>query len=358
MEKEELENKKQDNKNDNEINKINIITEQNSKKDNVRNNSKLDNNESKEDNLKELMSFETEKTVSDLILLKDGRLLTNQIVRIDSMNFKFRIYIYNLTNNNNCDIKFDLEDFYRRIIQMEDGHIILIEVINKIEENIAKIKVINIKEKEIEITQNIEGNYENIYKGCNNKILIQLNSDIMYFTYEKGKLIDDNNLLKIRKKIYEIEEINENEIVIYCRAGFLFIKDAIMFYDTRRKRIIKALKMGYINFLIKNNHIKLKINNFIIVSHMHDYFLIDVIKKEIQDVYKLGIAGHPTFICLKENIFILKESNKISFCEINSQSKVKIKKTFKTRNIDCLSKYKENKLITAEENKISIYEFN
>lgn len=352
MENEELENKKQDNKDDNEINKINIISEENSKNENMRNNSKPDNNESKEDNLKELMSFEIGNTVSNLILLKDGRLLASQIIRIDNTNFKYRIYIYNLTNNNNCDIKFDLEGTSRRIIEMEDGHIILIEIIG---ENIAKIKVINIKEKEIEITQNLEGNYVNICKGSNNKILVQLSSKIMYFTYEKGKLIDDNNCLKIRKKIYEIEEINENEIVIYCREGLLFLKDAIIFYDTRRKRIIKTLKMGYINFIINNNHIKLKINNFIIVSHMHSYFLIDVIKKEIQDEYNFG---HPTFICLKENIFILKERNKISVCEIDSNNKFKVNKTFKTKNIDCLSKYKENKLIIAERNRICLYEYN
>ena len=127
---------------------------------------------------------------------------------------------------------------------MEDDNLII-----QTREN---IKLIKVKEKEIEVIQNIsKKECRDIFKISNDKIFLLFDSFIRLCFYKKGYLegtfkeIDFNP----KKRIKNIYEINEDEIVIsYTEEVLLFgDNDFLLFYNIKQNKEIKTLKIGKSN---------------------------------------------------------------------------------------------------------------
>ena len=178
-------------------------------------------------NIQELLSFDTNNSNEQIIILKDSRILSYNYPRYIKGTISVyspyapepTLFVYNLKNGNfKCDIIYETKKIYD-MIQMDDGHIIISQY--------DGIRVINIKEKEIEIKQTNRDHLFNIYKLSKENFLAIIDSKTLnksisilkIYSYKNGE-IKDNYIIIVEKEIYNPCVISENEVALaYFEKG-------------------------------------------------------------------------------------------------------------------------------------------
>ena len=242
-------------KKDNKDGKLNEIQnkkekEQNSKinKNQVEINNELwDASESKQDNnyqdldiskMKKILTLKTKiEFISKIFVMNDGRFLISGGGNYDEL---FRFIVFDLKKGIN--FKFPIDDPYSYdIIQMNDGHLIV--------RSGKGIKLINVKENEIETLNFFPIEVKRIFKLSEQKILMFGYDEQKYlYVYENGKLIEVNKKkLKTLEKIYisekEIYPINENEVAIFYEVEGIFNSTYYLgFFDLEKDKRIQYFK--------------------------------------------------------------------------------------------------------------------
>lgn len=317
-------------------------------------------------NIQELLSFETNNSNEQIIILKDLRILSHNYPRYDN-RLTFRgpdpaLYVYNLKNKNY--ITFETQRIYD-MIQMDDGQIIITQY--------DGISVLNIKEKEIEIKQTIRDNLFNIYKLSNESFLSMIHSKTKHksisilkiYSYKDGE-IKDNYIIILEKELYDPCVISENEIALsyYEKGLFGGYNSYIIFYDIKKEKQINTLKFDGMNTLItfsyNNKYSILLIEQESIQNEKQKkIILFDNVKHKIEgDIIINDLFD--SIITLNNTFFLTfnKKTKKISQYEIdNNKNKIKInlKETKENDDIFTVGKYPGNKIYFAFSNKICIY---
>ena len=318
-------------------------------------------------NMKELQSFTVKNDITQLYILNDGRILTNQNYYDETGENFSKLCVYTIKNGLICDINVDFEDL-REFFQMEDGNIII-----RKKNEIQMLKIQNnsiIKEWTFDkMTTGIKKFLENkflLYIKTNEEIIQDKNrffripklfkTEYELYTYDKGKLIFDKNITKIYKDTgaRDICQINENEYVFYAsQKGKIYgTNDYLIFYDIQKEVAIKKLKVG--NGENSNDMILINKDNLIISGEYPLIILIDVKTRQIKNKFKYDISFND-LICLNDNIFLNPSySSELHQYEFEDLNIIKLKEERKIKN-DLISKYPGNKLIIYYDRKISIY---
>ena len=157
-----------------------------------------------------MINIDTESNNIIVKILKDCRILSY------SEGYLFELFVYNINNYNYCDIIFDVGERIFKIIQMDDGCLIL-GLQNYLE-------IIEIKEDKINILEKkLLSSFKKIYKFSNN-LIVEFENEIVYYSYDKRGIIKDKNIKIKSDYIYDICEINENLIAIIYENQSLFKK--------------------------------------------------------------------------------------------------------------------------------------
>ena len=301
-------------------------------------------------NLKLITKIEYKDDCYNLIELKDGRFAL--IIR------KFQkdkyLCVYNLKNNNNCDISFNLNDMNsENIFLLEDGNVII---------SGNSIKLIKIFEKNIEIIQIIESFDEiiNLDNGMLVKYGISSSNTFQFYSYENNKLISQKKSIEIAN--YDIffdtfYGINKNEIIfIYNYLGFFSnFNYYLVFYDINKDKIIKYLKIDnniWVKSYFMNEH-RLIIN---VGSSDDDKIL--VVDLENRSIQKIKIkCDFSSLVFLSENCFLLQHRNSsLSKYKFNYEGDIDLEfKGLQKYKGDLFGKCRGNKLIFLGNDNISIY---
>ena len=266
---------------------------------------------------KSKIKFNTDNEIYQIFALQDGRVLTNQCVKINNEIVKSKICIYNIDYDFViCDICKDNDFGY--ITQMEDNNIIL--EIQEISQH--EIKVIKIKKYTMEEIQSIKISFLIVYKLSNNKILIDTIGEYMLYLFQNGKLVFDKKIT-IGKNIhaYNALEINEDEIVLYCNKTGL-IKDYyfLLFYDIKNSNEKNSLKIG--NYTSNDFVVDISLinQNYFIISYEHKIFVIDIKNrkiiyifehKQINDKFEPLVPIDKRFILAANYLLQIRDSGKI-----------------------------------------------
>ena len=358
---------------ENKNNKNEIIIE--NKSDNKNNYSKVNDKYEnfKISKIKKIMTFGKNKRNLEMIVLQNGkRILTYDA---DANYESNRLLVYNLDNNNNCDIAVVYPERIYKMIQMDDDIIIVSGSYNT--------KVIKIKEKEIEILQNLEVSMKNqIYKSLNNKLIFYAHNTIYSVSFLDNQIKQGNEEISIKLKedyyIYNVCQINDKEIIIYCYVQEKNIfgkysgdKDYLIFYDIKNNKIIESLKIGS-NINERKNKMILMNENDLIIEHGNSdrIILVDVKKhKIITDIKYEGPIEE--MISLNEKTFLVLLTGKLNYqtrfsykpifqYEIIKDKKVKVIKidSFEELDFRVFVKFPGNKLVidSASDGQISLYE--
>ena len=188
-----------------------------------------------------------------IFVLNDGRFI------ISKSNGSF---VFDLKKGINFQFPIDLTHPYDEcpysyyMVQMNDGKLLYTSE--------KGIKLIDIKENEIETTNFFSIEVENIFKLSEQKILMFDNKQKYLYVYENGKLIKVNKKkLKVIEKLYyppSIYLINENEIAIFHRVTRLFNEsECLGFFDLEKNKSIQSF-----NFIGNCNHLCLINENLLI----------------------------------------------------------------------------------------------
>lgn len=172
--------------------------------------------------------------IHTIFVLKDGRIIIYGGGNYDNL---FRCAVFNLKTGSFFNLKLGSNYDYD-FIQMDDETVIA--------RTGDDIKLINIKENEIEIIQTIPSFRKKMFKLSNQKILaLDSFSDLNLFIYENKKLLKTEvRILKIFKK-YDIEGnniwlINENEFAFtYAKHGYFSDSYYIGFFNIEKDEKIK-----------------------------------------------------------------------------------------------------------------------
>ena len=178
------------------------------------------------------------KTISDIFVLKDGRLLIYPYEPGLFVN-NFKSFVFNMKNNNRIELNIErLED----IIQMDDDIVIIATD--------DEIKLINIKEKDFEIIQTLKIKAKKLLKMSEHKILVfDSNKKMYFFPYENKNLksVNETKIKTINKleiNSFHIFAINENELAISYTDGFFTNNRNIGFFDLKNDKKIKSFKVA------------------------------------------------------------------------------------------------------------------
>ena len=254
------------------------------------------------------------------------------------------IFLYNLKENKKYEITSFIydEDVYKSF-QMDDDNIII--------KGKDTIRVIKIKKKGVEFIQIIdEIGYYSINKLSNKTILLGNFNNIKLYSYNNGKLIDDNHLININ--CINAYMINENEIGIHTYdKGYFSQYDILIFYDLKNDKQIASLKIGktkqYSSWCCKT------IGNNLIFYYDNKYLIIDTEKRKIIKEGKVELRIWE-IISLNEKIFLIRYDEKIEQYEIYNEKKVKYLSSFFIGYCS-IYKYPGNRFLLRKNNKIYIY---
>ena len=350
------------------IEKDTIIEEKNKEINNFQELDKYENFNIK--NIKELTTFKSEYANSQIIILKDWRILSHNSYRgsfpfetILGKHPKPRVLsVYSIKNNKiNCDIIFETRRIYD-MIQMDDGYVIIVQY--------DQFGVLDIKEKEIVIKQvkdDKDHKYYNLYKLSSTKFMTvtsdkTLHKDISIltiFSYENGKILDDKYIIILEIKIDTICVTNENTIAIcYEEKGKLFgYNSYILFYDIKKDKQIYSFKFDgshYLSVFTFNVDylIVFKINK---KTAKQKIILLD--KKNNRIEGELSLEDYfDMLIPLNDKSFLtLKLQNIISQFEIKNKNSFQLKGTKEMKEVNFIGRYPGNKLIINELLDIGIY---
>ena len=303
--------------------------------------------------MKELQSFKLnfEKKrffgINNLIFLYDGRIL---VVDNDTINNKSQIYVFDITNDNICDIYFILSNIFSigNIFNMKDGNIIL--YIHEI--NINYMKIFQVKKKyfeEIYYVDNLEGHCYQLLKEKFIFCFGEVKKKYVIYSYKNNKLIQDSFFEYNYERfpnILKICSINEKEIVIYFyKYGMIYGENAyLQFYNIKSDYNIKILKLG--NFERGSEMIYMNENN-LVVELNNKLLLIDTKNKNIQKILKLDIDYYYEFemIFLNNTTFLIIIDDKIYQYEIKDSQIFFIG----------ISEFKSSFVLKYPNNKIMLY---
>ena len=214
-EKSEKENKKNDEENENIKDTINAENDDKNEEENNNDNIKKYNpSEDKYENfdlnkIKELNSFTTKYDIEKIMILSDRRIFSYQKYYNENGDYLYKFCVYNVYNGIICDINYDTNPI-ETMFQMNDDNIIIFYY--------EKIKVIKVKRNSFEEIQTIDESRSQIYKLLNEKILFTNCEKFEIYSYENGKLSDNNKIsFNYNEDNYfnDLCQINENEIAIY-----------------------------------------------------------------------------------------------------------------------------------------------
>ena len=332
-------------------------------------------------NIKELQSFEVQcNNPLFFICLNDRRILLVDENKKEDI-YKYRIYVYDLNNNNRCDINYILEDTNKvvNLFQMDDDNLILsIDV-----EKNHLIKVLKIRRKSIEEIFCIEAIcFQKIYKLFNDRIITYWNSgerqQFEEYWYKEGKLrryyfFDLNEDMNRLSRIADICGLNEGGFVIYYYTeGKLFGHNAyLQFYDYYSIDM-KKLKLGDRDHREFESHMLLIDQNNLIVELNKKFLLIDtknaIIKNEFKFKFRNPSYALHDFIPLNDKTFLFLffgeiiqfefQNSKINLIEERDVLDIEYHKNKKNDEMyGFVEKYPDNKLVVYnyDNKKIIIY---
>ena len=330
-------------------------------------------------NIKELQSFEVQcNNPLFFICLNDRRILLVDENKKEDI-YKYRIYVYDLNNNNRCDINYILEDTNKvvNLFQMDDDNLILsIDV-----EKNHLIKVLKIRRKSIEEIFCIEAIcFDKIYKLFNDRIITYWNSgerqQFEEYWYKEGKLrryyfFDLNEDMNRLSRIADICGLNEGGFVIYYYTeGKLFGHNAyLQFYDYYSIDM-KKLKLGDRDHREFESHMLLIDQNNLIVELNKKFLLIDtknaIIKNEFKFKFRNPSYALHDFIPLNDKTFLFLffgeiiqfefQNSKINLIEERDVLDIEYHKNKKNDEMyGFVEKYPDNKLVVYYGTKIIIY---
>ena len=299
-------------------------------------------------NLKKIISFTTNFKYDKCgtLELKDGRIL---YYHPDYHSGKENIFsVFNIKTKELTRLNF--YDQINDIIQMDDCKLII--------KTHNEIKIINIKENEIEIIKSISNYGNQLYKLSNKKILIRDYNNFYIYLYENNDLIaqkeiDISKKLKFSKSYNEINKIcviNENEIAIAYREGGAIwgINALLAFYDIEKDKKIESFKFSDCSLKLGliNEKVLIFCENF--KSH-----IINLKDNSIKKLISESISNCNLILPLNEKQFIIEQDYDIYQCELEG-NKIKIiteKKKPYTRKL--CSIYAKNGLIFKQEDETS-----
>ena len=316
--------------------------------------------------LQKLQSFNTKYKIETLLVLNDGRILTQQCYSDENSEDYYKLCVYSTKNGFMCDINIDYE-YIRDIYQMDDGNIIIFTSDSK-NDNI--IDIIKIKKSSIENIWNFEKNAKLEKKLLKNTFCLDVEKKkkgaggffgvvTLYtkelYKYDKGQLIQYKNIEKLYKKegIENICQVNENEFIFYSRLkGKIYGKnDYLIFYDMAKDEKIKTLKVGGGENL---NGMLLVSKDILIIQGNEKIKLIDIpnkrIIKKINKYFDLEIE----VLLLNQKSFLYYEKRHLKQYEIDDSKDLKLKGNIRYDD-DFIFKYPDNKFITYSDNEITIY---
>ena len=244
---------------------------------------------------KSKIKFNTDyEVINRIIALQDGRILTEQRYELNNEE-KYKVCIYNIDYDFVfCEFCMDME--YGEIIQMENNNII-----NHLDH---EIKVIKIKKYTLEEMQSIKTSIFYLYKLSNNKILIDDLHEFMLYLFQNDKLVFNKKItIGNNISVDNALEINEDEIVFYCRKdGLISESYFLLFYDIKNNNEKKSLKLGGESH---STDIRLFNENLFIIAFNSKILTIDIKNRKIINEYKTNkeIYGN-LFPIGKENILV------------------------------------------------------
>ena len=320
--------------------------------------------------MKEIQSFTINNEIEKLLVLNDGRILTNQRYFDETGKYYYKLCVYSIKNGFVCDINIDFGKIYE-FYQMDDGNIVTYN------HEVGQIQIIKIHKNNISQESNFDKELSSIKKLSKNKILISRSHNIPnnillrnrdqyislihdeeLYSYDKGKLIFYKNIKKILgdELVENICQINENEYVFYASKIDTLDKvenNLIIFYNIINDKIIKKLNVGkgenkYEMALLNKDNL--------IISGKDSTILIDIKNRQIGKEFKANMyfIDIGSIICLNDNNFLsrffiyLNQYDLANFETINLKERKEIPITF-------ISKYPKNKIITYYDKTISIF---
>lgn len=272
--------------------------------------------------IKELKSFDVVNYIMGLIVLNDGRILTNDSIgnegdseeeneedNEEKKKCMYKLCVYSLINGFDCDINIDFElvrDFYL----MNDGNVL----VNVIDE----IKIIKIKKNTIEEIWNEKKKSIRITKLLNENFFLKVKKDKqrLLYKYDNGKLISYKDIKEIFKKesVEFLYQINENEYVLFSnRKGIIYgTNNYLVFYDMKNEKRIKSVKIGdgkkdFFDFFSLNKDI-------LIILGRDSHLLVDVKNKKIINEFKFELFLKECII-LNEKLFLYQDDFKLFLFE-------------------------------------------
>ena len=324
--------------------------------------------------IKELKSFDVVNYIINLILLNDGRILTNESDGCDEDSEeeneeenkeenkeenekgkeKYKLCVHSLINGFDCDINIDFE-LVRNFYLMNDGNV-LVNVINE-------IKIIKIKKNTIEEIWKEKKKGIRITKLLNENFFFKIKEDKqrLLYKYDNGKLISYKNIKELffKESVDFLYQINENEYVLFSnKKGIIYgTNNYLLFYDMKNDKKIKSLKIGdgkknFCNFFSLSKDI-------LIIFGFDSNLLVDVKNKKIINEFKFELYLDQC-IFLNEKLFLYFNNFKLLLFEYKEPNNIILKEEKKiSGKIELASKYPGNQLImyleTKKNKKLSIY---
>ena len=309
----------------------------------------------KTNNLKKLFNnnFSELKIEKEIILNENFNIENITILDNDCLclNNKNSIKIYNLIEN---EFEFGFEMKYynyniKKIINLIDNNI-LIFYVDENKNNFLEINKINKNNNEkiqnLEIDKKIEIN-DVIFLMCG-KIILSQNLYLILFNYKLKKKIFVKEY-EIYVKNYNIKKIFEisNNLIVYSKTKHIEKKEKIEFYDLKKKKFVKNIKIKINEFLLINL-------DFLLCFNENEVFIINIYKKILVSKFDFKFMN---YVKINENQIIRidnkKNLDKFLFKNLNFENKETLENNFEEKNYK-ISLLNEGKLIIFFKNNIQI----
>ena len=309
----------------------------------------------KTNNLKKLFNnnFSELKIEKEIILNENFNIENITILDNDCLclNNENSIKIYNLIEN---EFEFGFEMKYynyniKKIINLIDNNI-LIFYVDENKNNFLEIDKINKNNNEkiqnLEIDKKIEIN-DVIFLMCG-KIILSQNLYLILFNYKlKKKIFVKENEIYVKnyniKKIFEIS----NNLIVYSKTKNFEKKEKIEFYDLKKKKFVKNIKIKINEFLLINL-------DFLLCFNENEVFIINIYKKILVSKFDFKFMN---YVKINENQIIRidnkKNLDKFLFKNLNFENKETLENNFEEKNYK-ISLLNEGKLIIFFKNNVQI----
>ena len=345
--------------------------------------------------MEDLNRFVAKYVIENLLVLKDGRILTIQKYYDENGKDLYKLIVYSLKNTFICDINIDFINV-KGLHLMDDGNVIIDADSYKmglfinpkaIADSYQIIKILKIKQNDIEEIFYFGNKGKSLEKISNDKFLIEIKEKLdkprfnnffqinvyyaskkMIYKYDNNQLIfykDIEEFYNSQKDIYKCVQINESEYAFYKMETDEVNGDGdfILFYDIETNKIIEKLKVGN----GKNRYDMILVNkDNLIISGDGTIILIDTKNRKIINEFKFDDYIYFDYLLvLNESILLffnyIEERKATIFYQFEFENlkniKMKEKREIEDLNLNYghFAKYKGNKIIIYCVNLISIY---